>query len=312
MDKILSQLLRLKQVLRPLAYLLVAVIFYFLIRNLYLNWNTFDWGSLRFNPFYLSLSGILVFSNFLLAIWLWKLMLSELGQKVNYSQALRVIGRSQLAKYLPGGVWMTASRLYLAEQERLSKSRVLLASLVEQEYVFVTALVLSILFLGLCGSLLEIDLSGLNLLFLLLALLFLNPLSLTYFLKLGMKIFRLEYQNWKFGLRLYLILVLGYGLCWILQGLGFFFLAKSFYDLDLGWLKRFIGVYLSSWTIGFVAIFAPGGLGIREGSLALLLQGSFPTGLAVSLSLLSRVWITILELLLFILAFIKKPEKPGN
>ncbi len=310
MDKILSQLLRLKQVLRPLAYLLVAAIFYFLIRNLYLNWNTFDWGSLRFNPFYLSLSGILVFSNFLLAIWLWKLMLLDLGQKVNYSQALRVIGRSQMAKYLPGGVWLTASRIYLAEQEGLSKSRVLLASLVEQEYVFVTALVLSILFLGLRGSLLEIDLSGLNLLFLLLALLFLNPLSLTYLLKLGMKMFRLEYQNWKFGLRLYLILVLGYGLCWILQGLGFFFLARSFYALDLGWLKRFIGIYLSSWVIGFVAIFAPGGLGIREGSMALFLQGSFPTGLAVSLSLLSRVWTTILELLLVILAFIKKPKNP--
>jgi hypothetical protein len=292
--------------------LLVAVIFFFLVRSLVLNWREIDWDKFQFNPVYLLASIISAFGAFLISIALWRRLLLSLGEKTDYWQALRIVGKSQLGKYLPGGIWMTASRLYLAEQEGLSKSRVLLGSLVEQEYVFVNALVLSILFLGFHGSLLELNLSGLNLLFLLLALLFLNPLSLTYLLKLGMKMFRLEYQNWRFGLRLYLILVLGYGLCWILQGLGFFLLAKSFYDLDLGWLKRFIGIYLSSWVIGFVAIFAPGGLGIREGSLALLLQGSFPTGLSVSLSLLSRVWITILELLLVILAFIKKPKKPSN
>ncbi|OGC93795.1 MAG: hypothetical protein A2142_07155 [candidate division Zixibacteria bacterium RBG_16_48_11] len=298
--------------LRALSYLIIVLVFYFLLKSLYQNWGNIAWSKLHFKLFYLLMSGTVVFLSYAISIYSWKLVLAEIGERVSYLQALKILGKSQLGKYLPGGIWMTASRLYLAEQEGLSKSRVLLASVVEQEYVFVTALVLSILFLGFHGSLLELNLSGLNLLFLLLALLFLNPLSLTYLLKLGMRLFRLEYQNWRFGLRLYLILVLGYGICWILQGLGFFLLAKSFYDLDLGWLKTFIGIYLSSWVIGFVAIFAPGGLGIREGSLALFLQGSFPTGLAVSLSLLSRVWTTILELLLFILAFIKKPEKPSN
>src|SRR4030065_238356 len=90
---------------------------------------------------------------------------------------------------------------------------------------------------------------------------------------------------------------------WVLKALGFFFLANSFYNFDYAWLKRFLGMYLFSWVLGFVAVFAPGGLGIREGSMTLFLKSYFPTGFAISLSLIGRVWITILELLLALLAF---------
>jgi uncharacterized membrane protein YbhN (UPF0104 family) len=299
----------LKSWLKPASYLVVAAVFFFLIRSLFQNWQGIDWNKINFNPFYLAFSLVLAFTGLLISIYLMTKILASLREEVTYWQALRIMGKSQLAKYLPGGVWMTASRVYLAEQEKLSKPKVLLGTLVEQEYGFVIALVLSIFCLGFRGSLLAVDLTGFNLLFLLLAVVFLNPISLTYLLKFGMKLARLDYPDWRFSFRLYFILLLGYSFCWILQAVGFFFLAKSFYNLDFAWLKRFLGIYLFSWVLGFVAIFAPGGLGIREGSMALFLKSYFPPGFAISLSLIGRVWITILELLLALLAFAKKEAK---
>lgn len=295
-----------KQRLKILSYFIIALIFYLLIRSLYQNRGKVDWSKLDFNILYLLLSLVFVFLSYMVSIYSWKLMLAEMGEKIGYFQALRIVGKSQLGKYLPGGVWMTASRVYLAEQEGLSKSKVLLSSLVEQEYVFVTALVLSILFLGFRGSILHINLAAFNIGFLLAALLLVNPISLNLFLKWGMKFLRPDQKDYRFSLSLYLILVASYSLCWLLQGAGFFFLVKSFYPVELALLKRFVGVFLLSWLIGFVAIFAPGGLGIREGSMTLLLQSMFPTGLAVTISLVSRIWISLAELLLAGLAVVRK------
>ncbi len=299
----------LKKWLKPVSYLFILAIFFFLFKSLSENWKSVDWNQLHFNPLFLILSAALAFSGFLISIYLMKHLMLSLNQKITYWQSLRLIGKSQLGKYLPGRVWTTASRIYLAEQEKLSKSKILLGSMVEQVYVFVTALVLSIILLGFKGSIIQRDLTVFNVLLLVLALVFLNPFSLTYLLKLGMKLARLDYPHWRFSFRLYIMLLLGYSFCWILQALGFFFLAKSFYDLDYAWLKRFSGTYLFSWLLGFAAIFAPGGLGIREGSMALFLKSYFSPGFAIGLSLISRVWITILELLLALLAFTKKEPK---
>lgn len=288
---------------------MVVLVFFFLFKSLYQNWKNFDWNKLEFNFFYFILSILVVLVSYMISIYLWKLMLAEIGERLRFSQALRIVGKAQLGKYLPGGVWMTASRVYLAEQEKLSKSKVLLSSLVEQEYVFATALVLSILLLGFQGSLLKVDLTVFNLFFLILAVIFLNPFSLNLFLRWGMNLFHTDQPDWKFGFKLYAVLILGYSLCWMLQGLGFFFLIGSFYTLELAWLKRLVGIYLLSWIVGFVAIFAPGGLGVREGTMVLLLQGFFPTGLAVTISLASRIWTSILELLLAGLAFASRIRK---
>jgi uncharacterized membrane protein YbhN (UPF0104 family) len=50
-----------------------------------------------------------------------------------------------------------------------------------------------------------------------------------------------------------------------------------------------------SYTLGFLAIFVPGGLGVREGILILLLSHYFPLPVATLISLFSRLWMTAVE-----------------
>jgi uncharacterized membrane protein YbhN (UPF0104 family) len=47
--------------------------------------------------------------------------------------------------------------------------------------------------------------------------------------------------------------------------------------------------------LGLIAIFAPGGLGVREGILVYFLSYVMPGPVAVVLSVLSRLWMTLIE-----------------
>jgi uncharacterized membrane protein YbhN (UPF0104 family) len=276
----------------------IVLVFFFLFKSLWQNWSQVNWSDLHFNWLYFLGSVLAVQASFLLSTHLWRLLLRQMQTPLSYPQALNLIGTSQLGKYLPGGIWMIASRVYTAEKEELSKANILLGSLVEQEFTFLVALVLSIVFLGFQGPLLKLDFTSLNIICLAAAALLLNPYSLEIFMRWGKKLLRSQAAEWKIGLRLYFIMVSGYALCWMLQGLGFFLMLKSFAGAEFFWLKKTMGVYFLSWLIGFVAIFAPGGLGVREATMAVLLQGLYPTGLAVTISLVSRIWSTLQELIL--------------
>ena len=64
--------------------------------------------------------------------------------------------------------------------------------------------------------------------------------------------------------------------------------------------------------LGFIVLIAPGGLGVREGSILLFLKDLFPIGIASLIALTSRIWITIHELLNFLifgLIFLTKIRK---
>jgi hypothetical protein len=59
---------------------------------------------------------------------------------------------------------------------------------------------------------------------------------------------------------------------------------------------------------GFIVIFAPGGLGIREGMMTLLLSPLVPTPLAIAISFMQRVWMTIFEVIIFFVGLVIKKK----
>jgi uncharacterized membrane protein YbhN (UPF0104 family) len=58
----------------------------------------------------------------------------------------------------------------------------------------------------------------------------------------------------------------------------------------------FAGALAISSTLGLVAIFAPSGLGVREGALVYLLSFIMATPIAVIISILTRIWMTLIEI----------------
>src|SRR3954464_2554151 len=84
---------------------------------------------------------------------------------------------------------------------------------------------------------------------------------------------------------------------WAAYGLALVLLSKGLLpDLHLS-LPRAIGVFTCSYLVGFIAVFAPGGLGPRESVFLLLLAGDIGLKPAAALALASRLLLTATEVL---------------
>jgi uncharacterized membrane protein YbhN (UPF0104 family) len=72
--------------------------------------------------------------------------------------------------------------------------------------------------------------------------------------------------------------------------MAFFLFVKSLAPVRWGQFPAMMGIYAAAWTVGFLSMLAPGGLGIREGVLSLLLSAYLPPATATLVALLSRIW----------------------
>ena len=75
---------------------------------------------------------------------------------------------------------------------------------------------------------------------------------------------------------------------WLAFGLSFWLVFPP----DAGYLAQVIGAFSLSWLAGYVAFFAPGGIGVREVLLALLLGAFFKGGeVAIYASIHRLLWV---------------------
>ena len=87
-----------------------------------------------------------------------------------------------------------------------------------------------------------------------------------------------------------------YLLLWGLLGTAFFLFIKSLYPVTASQLFSVTGIYAVAWSIGFLSVITPSGLGVREGVLSLLLTSVLPPATAMLVALLSRLWTLSAEL----------------
>lgn len=90
---------------------------------------------------------------------------------------------------------------------------------------------------------------------------------------------------------------------WELLGIAFFLFIKSFTLVSASQLLVVTGTYAVAWSIGFLSVITPSGLGVREGVLSLLLTSVLPPATATLVALLSRLWTISAELVLTGIAF---------
>jgi hypothetical protein len=83
---------------------------------------------------------------------------------------------------------------------------------------------------------------------------------------------------------------------WLLQGLSLYLLSRGLIPAVQPPLGVLSGLYAFSFTAGVLAFFAPAGIGIREGVLAVGLRAVLDPPDAAMLALAARVWSTVIEL----------------
>ena len=79
-------------------------------------------------------------------------------------------------------------------------------------------------------------------------------------------------------------------------------MIKSFYFIDIHQIIIIVGTFSISWLVGYYTFLSPGGLGVQEGVQVYLLNFFFPSPISIVIALASRLWITIGDILVFLLA----------
>lgn len=297
---------------RLLQYAFSGAILLFLALYVYRNARELAQYEFSVDAPSLALASVLIlFVNFLTPLT-WGLVLWLcLRERLPWLESLQIWYVSQVSKYLPGSVWNYVSRVYLCNQRGISSSTSILSMVLEIMLILLaqaTVVLLSLPF-WLEGTQ--------NLLWVLVIL----PLGL---IVLQPRIFNglLSFVARRSGVKDPPLVILKptvvgttlgiYTFGAIVVGVAFFFFVNSLVPLPLEYIPALAGIINLSLVVGFLAPFAPYGLGIREGLLTVLLGQYIPVPLAALIALASRLWFTAAELAGLLITLSLRRLGPNN
>ena len=219
-------------------------------------------------------------------------------------QAIRLYFISQLPKYLPGGIWAFPGRMVAYQRAGVDRTKSVVSVFREVTALFLGGATIALLGLtrGMPASenlrlILGIGIAGSILLLLLTQLpwfwRFLSSIRLLRSSALPI----LEIPSEDVSLTWLPLAFIVSCIFWLALGVSFRQLVVAINpDVSLSWIGA-ASVFSLAWCVGFVIVFVPAGLGIREAALAFLLSRFMAEGDALAVALLARPWWMVAEAL---------------
>ncbi|MFL5576049.1 MAG: lysylphosphatidylglycerol synthase domain-containing protein [Gemmatimonadaceae bacterium] len=301
---------RRRRVRAALQIALTLVVVLFAARTLWRQWN--EVGTLPATwaprPEWIVASCVVVLLTYALLIETWRRTLEAWGARVGFADAARVWSISNLGKYVPGKIWQLSAMTVMMRQLGVS----LVASGGAAVLITVANLVAgfaAVLFFG-AGA--AVDRPGTSTASAaMLALSTLALLAAPYVApRLTAVAGRLS------GGRVPLVTVpprapwigaVGCFVAWVAYGAAFRMFTVGVLGHAAGGTAAYVAAFTGSYLLGYLALFSPGGLGVRELALATALPalGLATPAEATVVTVASRLWLTVLEIapgLLFLAA----------
>ena len=293
-----------KKIMNVVKIIFLLAVFFFLGKYFYDNWDTIK--NLDIKP------DIGVFVGSMLLYFAYKVTLASLWHyitkldkaAIKYPDAIRSYLYSILGKYIPGKVFMLAARVPAYEKEGVPIRKVAVCFLLENVCTLLGAgflFLISLLFFP--NDVLK-DYMVAVILFIVLFFVCIHPKIMNFFLRLVGKVIKKDDMEIPFTYFQMVKIVILFIVNWLIVGTGFYMLVTSIYPIPGSQLLYVGGVYGLSAIIGIISIFAPSGIGVREGIMVLGLTLIMPNEYAVIIGIVSRLWATVAELILVLGAFI--------
>ena len=279
-----------------------ALVFYFVGRSLVSQWADLRAQPLAAHPrwWIIGVSSALVLAVYALLVQTWRVLLAEAGETLSFWKAAAIWSISNLWRYVPGKVWQIGAMSGLARRENVSAtaaaSAALLSTVLNIAGGLAIVLVLGWRWLDVIGAgaravavvLIVIAVAGLAVL----------PFVLRRF---GTWVARLSGRDIQVGVppaRTIVVATVGNLVAWVAYGVAFRWFVRGVIGDAPGATWQYVAVYAASYVVGYLILFAPGGIGAREGVMFTLLPslGLATPKQALLLAGASRVWLTILEI----------------
>lgn len=285
------------------ALFLIAVA-YFLVS--YFVKNAADIKELDFKISFLSfgLSMVFYFAYKLSLACLWHYITVLNNCSISIKKAVRVYLYSILGKYIPGKVFMLAARLPAYSRENVPARKPTVCFFIENVCTLLGAAFLFLISLAFFPNDILNKYMWFVVIFIVAFFVCINPKIINFFLaRLGKLIKKDDItipMNYIQMVKVVLLFVAN----WFIVGIGFYLLINSIYQIPVSQMLYVGGIFGLSAIIGIISLFAPSGIGVREGIIVAGLVLIMPKEYAVIISVVSRLWVTVAELILIFIAFV--------
>lgn len=270
---------------------LAVVLIVFVGRSVYVNWTELGTLDVTFQirPLWIIAAAMTVLLTYGILIEAWRRVVLGWSQTLNYGPAMRIWCLSNLGRYIPGKVWSIAGLAVLAQRAGVAGWAAAGSAVVMQMMAIGTgALVVSVSAPGVATPL---ALSGAVCLAgcVVIALAW-EPMvdRIVRMVRPGLEFRALPVQTALLATAVTLA-------SWVAYGMAFWMLAKGIFgNVDLSAFQA-TGVFAAGYIVGLLALFAPGGVGVRELVFVALLAPVLGSGGALALSIAARLLWTVTE-----------------
>lgn len=264
----------------------------------------------------------------------WSFVLSALGEKISCAQSTQVWLKSEACRWLPGSLWSYGSRAWnatkLGVNVATASASLLLELLLTLGAWFLTATLAAPYVIeqfsgrltpeqlgaqevesGGVMSMINLPMvAGFGIFAIFVAMLFrpTRRIAKKKFASLREKLS--ELKKCRPNLRKSLGAWIFYTVMCGVNGIAFYFVIQTFAGGVSVPLHAAIGINATAWLVGFFAIFAPGGLFVREGAIVSGLLIWLPLEQAIAIALVWRVLQIVVELACLIGVYTIEAMKP--
>jgi glycosyltransferase 2 family protein len=316
--------LNLKKIAGIAGYIIAAVSLFYIFRVGYIQWErikTLFKFSERWPGILLAIIMYTALRSLMLS-QVWKNLISGFGWKINFKESFIILGRSQIAKYIPGNVFHYLGRHLLSKNIGIPNG-IIINSIFSETILLVTSSVFiffisaiiygyrNFIFEGINNLIVPVTITaGIIILLLLIAFFIFKfiPGIKEKLLRHNM-IVNLKSLNIK---KLWINLLSGLMLCMIfffLTGLIMWYLDEYFWGESRVLFLFFIGTNAVAWVAGFITPGASGGIGVREVVIIALLAPYIGQPEALVLAIILRLVTMCGDLLSFAMTYFFKIGK---
>ena len=279
---------------------LAAIVAWFAWRTLHAQWGQVRERAATLHPDWLLIAAasVLVLATYAMLVEVWRRMLHAWGDQLAFGDAARIWFVSSLGRYIPGKLWQVGAMGMMAQKKGVSPvaagGSALLTTLLSILSGFAV-----VLLTGASALMPFIHPAGVAAL----VVIALGTLSAPWLLPrlAGLAAFATgrDVQLPSLPARAIFLAFFGSALAWVFYGLAFLLFTHAILGTAAGAPPAYISAYTASYLAGFLVLFAPGGVGVRELAMIPLMQslGLASAADAALVAVTSRLWLTVLEIL---------------
>ncbi len=279
------------------ATLILASVAFFIYGGL-INWVKISEHKWNVDIILLAVSTVMATFVFYLNAFGWSFILRAMSLKVPYVFSVKIWIYASFYRYIPGVVWAYLSRAEMIKPFGVDRASCIKSMVAEMLFLLLGALLVCVPYYAYIIELM----SDFGFFLILLIPIFV----IIYFFreKITTIFFRLLnhrpmfFSAIKYKYKNLFLLLFYYAVLWVFFALAFYLLCSSLGFTSGNNTYRAILIGLAfplSFVVGVMAVVSPGGIGVREVALCLLLSSFLPASQAYLLAIASRLWVMSAE-----------------